>query len=147
MTKADLSNEWMLLQNQYDSYEKYSLMIKLIAMVVFYFAHISEKIGWIVLILLAIFWLQDAIWKTFQSRIELRLLAVEEALSDQLSDKQPSSQKNANNSFVAYQFNTDFLSKRPSQIGLIKEYFMQSLRPTVAFPYCVLIALLIIGAI
>tara|TARA_B100001063_G_scaffold19752_1_gene15202 strand:+ start:647 stop:1078 length:432 start_codon:yes stop_codon:yes gene_type:complete len=143
MTKADLSNEWMLLQNQYDSYEKYSLMIKLVAMVVFYFAHISEKIGWIVLILLAIFWLQDAIWKTFQSRIELRLLAVEEALSD----KEPSTQKDGNNNFIAYQFNTDFLSKRPSQIGLIKEYFMQALRPTVAFPYCVLIALLIVGVI
>ena len=139
MTKADLSNEWMLLQNQYDSYEKYSLMIKLVAMVVFYFAHISEKIGWIVLILLAVFWLQDAIWKTFQSRIELRLLAVEEALSG--------SHKEDINSVVAYQFNTDFLSKRPSQIGLIKEYFMQALRPTVAFPYCVLIALLIVGAI
>ena len=109
MTKADLSNEWMLLQNQYDSYEKYSLMIKLVAMVVFYFAHISEKIGWIVLILLAIFWLQDAIWKTFQSRIELRLLAVEEALSD----KEPSTQKDGNNNFIAYQFNTDFLSIKP----------------------------------
>ena len=148
MTKADLSNEWMLLQNQYDSYEKYSLMIKLVAMVVFYFAHISEKIGWIVLILLAIFWLQDAIWKTFQSRIELRLLAVEEALSGAQSDNLSNRQSDdSNKSFVAYQFNTDFLSKRPSQIGLIKEYFMQALRPTVAFPYCVLIALLIVGVI
>ena len=143
MTKADLSNEWMLLQNQYDSYEKYSLMIKLVAMVMFYCAHISEKIGWIALILLAIFWLQDAIWKTFQSRIELRLLAVEEALSDSLSE----SEANSSNSFIAYQFNSDFLQKRPSQFGLIKEYFVQSLRPTVAFPYCILIALLIVGVI
>lgn len=143
MTKADLSNEWMLLQNQYDSYEKYSLMIKLVAMVIFYFAHISEKIGWIVLFLLAIFWLQDAIWKTFQSRIELRLLAVEEALSD----RQANSQKESEHHIVAYQFNSEFLSKRPSQVGLIKEYFLQALRPTVAFPYCVLIALLVVGAI
>ena len=147
MTKADLSNEWMLLQNQYDSYEKYSLMIKLVAMVIFYFAHISEKIGWIVLILLAVFWLQDAIWKTFQSRIELRLLAVEEALSDRQSDSQSGNQKDSGNSFIAYQFNTDFLSKRSSQAGLIKEYLMQALRPTVAFPYCVLIALLVVGVI
>lgn len=137
MTKADLSNEWMLLQNQYDSYEKYSLMIKLVAMVVFCCAHISEKIGWIVLIVLAIFWLQDAIWKTFQARIELRLLTVEEALSD---DSESTSMH-----LVAYQFNREFLSKRPTQFGLIKEYLLQALRPTVAFPYCVLIALLIIG--
>ena len=54
MTQADLSNEWMLLQNQYDSYEKYSLVIKLLAMIVFYFAHISEKIGWIIVLLLAV---------------------------------------------------------------------------------------------
>lgn len=136
MTQADLSNEWMLLQNQYDSYEKYSLVIKLLAMVMFYFAHVSEKVGWIILFLLAVFWLQDAIWKTFQSRIELRLLALEEALSDRQTD--------LNNDFVAYQFNRIFLAKRPSQLGLIKEYLRQSIRPTVAFPYVILIALLIV---
>tara|TARA_R110001592_G_scaffold43362_3_gene140546 strand:- start:56 stop:475 length:420 start_codon:yes stop_codon:yes gene_type:complete len=135
MTQTDLSNEWMLLQNQYDSYEKYSLVIKLLAMIVFYFAHISEKIGWIILILLAIFWLQDAIWKTFQSRIELRLLALEEALSDCQTD--------LNNKFLAYQFNRNFMAKRPSQFDLVKEYLLQALRPTVAFPYIVLISLLI----
>lgn len=136
MTQTDLSNEWMLLQNQYDSYEKYSLVIKLLAMVMFYFAHVSEKVGWIILFLLAVFWLQDAIWKTFQSRIELRLLALEEALSDRQTD--------LNNDFVAYQFNRIFLAKRPSQLGLIKEYLRQSIRPTVAFPYVILIALLIV---
>lgn len=139
MTQADLSNEWMLLQNQYDSYEKYSLIIKLLAMVVFYFAHISANIGFIILFLLAIFWLQDAIWKTFQSRIELRLLALEEALSDR--------QVSSNDECIAYQFNRDFLAKRPSQFGLVKEYFMQAFRPTVAFPYVVLIALFLITSI
>jgi hypothetical protein len=139
MTQADLSNEWMLLQNQYDSYEKYSLVIKLLAMVVFYFAHISEKIGWIVLLLLAVFWLQDAIWKTFQSRIELRLLALEEALSGRDAD--------SNDEFIAFQFNRNFLAKRPSQFGLIKEYFLQALRPTVAFPYVVLIVLFVMTKI
>ncbi len=136
MTQTDISNEWMLLQNQYDGYEKYSLVIKLLAMIVFYCSHISEKIGWIVLFLLAVFWLQDAIWKTFQARIELRLLALEEALSDRDID--------ANKHFVAFQFNSDFLAKRTSQLALLKEYCLQSLRPTVAFPYVVLIALLIV---
>ena len=136
MTQADLSNEWMLLQNQYDSYEKYSLAIKLLAMVVFYFAHISGQIGLIILPLLAIFWLQDAIWKNFQSRIELRLLALEEALSGRKVD--------SNDECIAYQFNRDFLAKRPSQFGLVKEYFLQALRPTVAFPYIVLIGLFVV---
>ena len=136
MTQADLSNEWMLLQNQYDSYEKYSLVIKLLAMIVFYCSHISETIAWIIFILLAVFWLQDAIWKTFQSRIELRLLALEEALSD--------IQANLNNNFIAFQFNRDFLAKRPSQFGLVKEYLLQALRPTVAFPHVILIGLLIV---
>tara|TARA_R110001592_G_scaffold291131_2_gene560403 strand:+ start:246 stop:665 length:420 start_codon:yes stop_codon:yes gene_type:complete len=134
MTQTDLSNEWMLLQNQYDSYEKYSLVIKLLAMIVFYCAHISEKIGWIILFLLAVFWLQDAIWKNFQARIELRLLALEEALSDRDID--------SNKDCVAFQFNRDFEAKRPSQFGLLKEYCLQALRPTVAFPYVVLIGLL-----
>jgi hypothetical protein len=136
MTQTDLSNEWMLLQNQYDSYEKYSLVIKLLAMIVFYCSHISEAIGWIILILLTVFWLQDAIWKTFQSRIEFRLLALEEALSD--------SQTDLKSNFLAFQFNRDFIAKRPSQFGLVKEYLLQALRPTVAFPYVVLIGLLIV---
>jgi hypothetical protein len=63
-------------------------------------------------------------------------LALEEALSDR--------QTNLDTDFVAYQFNRIFLAKRPSNIGLVKEYLFQSIRPTVAFPYIVLIALLII---
>lgn len=135
MTQSDLSNEWSLLQSQYDSYEKYSLIIKLVAMVIFYGAHLSGKIGLIVSLLLTVFWFQDAIWKTFQSRIELRLLALEEALAKE-SDR-----------VVPYQFNRDFIEKRPSQLGLLKEYVSQGIRPTVAFPHVILIILLILANI
>ena len=81
MNSSDLTNEWSLLQNQFDSYEKFSLLIKLFSVGVFIIASLSEQLNFIILILLFILWLQDAIWKTFQSRIENRLLQIEGYLS------------------------------------------------------------------
>jgi len=38
---------------------------------------------------------------------------------------------------------TDWQARRPGTAGLIKEYLAQSLRPTVAFPYPVLLVILL----
>jgi len=82
------------------------------------------------LLMLLVLWLQDAIWKTFQSRIEVRLLQLEEYLSDDQSldytDQKP------------YQFNSQYVETRLGVVGLINEYFRQAIRPTVAYPYIVL---------
>ncbi len=75
MPTTHLANEWSLLQNQCDSYEKHGLLIKLVAIVL---------LGTTLLVrpgnepaiaaVICVLWLQDAIWKTFQHRIETRLL-------------------------------------------------------------------------
>jgi len=134
MQTSDLANEWSLLQNQFDSYEKYSLLIKLVSVLILLVAYITHHLHFFVFLLLLVLWMQDAIWKTFQSRIEVRLLQLEEYLSgDQSLDR--TDQK-------AYQFNSQYVESRPGIVGLVNEYRRQAMRPTVAYPHIVLLFLL-----
>lgn len=130
MTSAALHSEWTLLQNQFDSYEKFSLVIKLVSLVVFSCVYIAGQMSWVLLVILAALWLQDAIWKTFQSRIESRLLLVEDWIAQQAYSQ-------------ACQFNRQFAQSRLSGLGLIKEYLKQALRPTTAFLHAILCVLVI----
>lgn len=70
MKTKDFKAEWCLLQNQFDSYEKHSLYIKLLGIIIVLVAEISNVVNISVILLILVLWLQDAIWKTFQSRIE-----------------------------------------------------------------------------
>jgi len=134
MNNSNLASEWTTLQNQFDSYEKYSLLIKLCNIIMFCMALFTLTLNFYLLVVSALLWLQDGIWKTFQARIEERLLAVEKLLSND---------DNKNN---AFQFNSLFSENRKQGLELVKEYLYQSLRPTVAFPH-VFIALALITAL
>ncbi|OUS12232.1 hypothetical protein A9Q89_06700 [Gammaproteobacteria bacterium 53_120_T64] len=131
MQTSHLAAEWSLLQNQFDSYEKYSLLIKLSSIVILAAAYFTDHLSIFILCLLFILWLQDAIWKTFQSRIDSRLLQLEAYLSNEHTPQHCDG--------VAFQFNSLYLQNRPSSAGLIKEYLGQALRPTIAFPHVLLI--------
>ena len=134
MQTSDLANEWSLLQNQYDSYEKYSLLIKLVSVGILSIAFFIHHLHFLILILLLVLWLQDAIWKTFQARIEGRLLQLEGYLSDDQNLDRADGR--------AYQFNRLYLEARPGTAELINEYFHQAIRPTVAYPHVILILVL-----
>lgn len=134
MTKSNLAAEWSVLQNQFDSYEKHSLLIKLFSIGVLSTAYFTNHLSAFVLFLLLILWLQDAIWKTFQARIDARLLQLEDYLSSEHALE--------NRDGISFQFNSLYAQNRPSNVGLLKEYLRQSLRPTVAFPHIVLVAIL-----
>lgn len=134
MQKSDLANEWSLLQNQFDSYEKYSLLIKLASIGLLCVAYFLNSLSIFILPLLLILWVQDAIWKTFQSRIETRLLQLEKYISSEEQLNIPNDK--------AYQFNSMYLKNRPSSIGLLKEYLHQAIRPTIAFPHIFLLLIL-----
>ena len=123
-----LSLEWQTLQNQFDSYEKYSLLIKLVAIFTTAFALGFEFNLIVPVLMVGVFWLQDGIWKTFQGRFETRLLIVEAALA-------------ANHNETGCQFNQQYQQTANSGLGLIKEYLKQCLRPTVMYPYVVLLGL------
>ena len=134
MTSSHLASEWSLLQNQFDSYEKHSLFIKLSSIGILAAAYFTNHLSVFVLLLLLILWLQDAIWKTFQARIDARLLQLEDYLSNEHALE--------NHDGIAFQFNSLYAQNRPGNVGLLKEYLGQSLRPTVAFPHIVLVAIL-----
>lgn len=123
-----LQQEWHYQQGQFDSYEKASLLIKLSHLVVAAGLIASDVSPACILVFNLIFWGSDAIWKTFQFRIEERLMALEQAI------------KASNMEFMPYQFNLQFNANRPSTIGLIVSYAKNALRPTVAFPHAVLFA-------
>jgi len=131
MQASDAAIEWSLLQNQFDSYEKYSLLIKLFAIGMAAFYLMANSVSGITVALLAIIWLQDAIWKTFQSRIEPRLLALE----TWFASDQPLAQGHSK----PFQFNSEYLEIRGGHIALVREYLRQAVRPTVAFPHALLV--------
>jgi len=131
MEIKEFKTEWCLLQNQYDSYEKHSLYIKLLSVIVLLAAEISDVISILIVLVLVVLWLQDAIWKTFQSRIEPRLLQIEKYISEKREES-------------VFQFNSEYHRDRLSGMSLINEYVRQSIRPTVAFPHIVLILILLI---
>ncbi|BBB28054.1 hypothetical protein [Neptunomonas japonica] len=129
-----LVNEWNTLQTQSDSYEKHSLYIKLLAIAITAStALLIAKTSLYIVIILAILWLQDAIWKTFQARISDRLIKVETALQE----------TNSANNLPPCQLNSEWLAKRSGFVGLIKEYLCHAVRPTIAFPYILLIGLIL----
>ena len=128
MNDNGLETEWCLLQSQYDSYEKHSLYIKLMSVVVVLTSEVMGGTSLFILLLMAVLWLQDGIWKTFQSRIEFRLLQLENSISEGTAER-------------GYQFNNGFLKTRMSGLALIAEYVRQSIRPTVAFPHIVLVVM------
>ena len=130
METEEFKTEWCLLQNQFDSYEKHSLYIKLISVLVLLAAALSDVISLLIVLILVVLWLQDAIWKTFQSRIEPRLLQIEKYISEDSNQS-------------AFQFNSEYHNVRLSGLSQINEYVRQSIRPTVAFPHIVLILILL----
>ena len=95
---------------------------------------ILDVISIFILLILAVLWLQDAIWKTFQSRIEQRLLQIENYISEESEES-------------VFQFNREYHNTRLSGLSLIKEYVRQSIRPTVAFPHIVLILILLVQCV
>ena len=136
MTANDLSTEWCLLQNQFDSYEKYSLVIKLAAIIIAAALGIADYNAVVAAAFLLVLWGQDAIWKTFQSRIEMRLLLIEQAIAGEQNQQQH-----------AFQFNSHYQAGSNSGLALILEYCRQAVRPTIAFPHVLLILLVLLELI
>lgn len=121
--------EWCLLQNQFESYEKHSLYIKLSSVVLVLFAAVFDVSAILASLLLLVLWLQDAIWKTFQSRIEPRLMKIEKNIREEISA-------------YRFQFNSDYQSTQTRGLSKILEYAKQAARPTIAFPYLALLVIL-----
>jgi len=131
LDSSALGQEWITLQNNYEQYEKNGLLIKLMAILLCVVGFVLALHEVVIALLLAVLWLQEGIFRTFQARLGRRILQIEQSLKSAESVD-----------FAAFQLHSDWLSTRPGSIGLLIEYGASALRPTVAFPYAVLLLLI-----
>lgn len=126
-----LGQEWLVLQAQYEQYEKSSLLIKLLAIVFYFSAHVMLINSIAMAAIILILWLQEGIFKTYQSRLGERILGIESLIK-----------QNIQTDAIACQLHSEWLAKRKGVTGLLLEYALSAARPTVAFPYAVILLLI-----
>lgn len=120
--------EWAVLQPLYERYEFGALTIKLVAVVLMFAGIVVELHAAWLLLLIAVLWLQEGIFKAFQARLGARLLAIEQGIEAGPAD-------------AAFALHRQRQAQRKGMFGLVREYLASALRPTVAFPYLVLLVL------
>lgn len=118
--------EWLCLQQSYDQMEKQALWLRVVAITLWLWLLQTESSLLLQLALLGLFWLQEALWKTQQSRTSKRLLALESA-SQQQQD-------------IGCQWHTQWQAERGGIIQLACSYLQHALKPTVALTYLILLA-------
>jgi hypothetical protein len=123
---GQLSPQWKILHDNYEKYEQYSLVIKLITICVTVCSIALIFSIVLTISIITVLWLQEAIWKTYQSRLSDAIITLEQ---DNTGDIHLYSQ---------------WQEKRPSKAKLIKEYIYSALKPTVAFPYAPLMVIVVV---
>ncbi len=133
-SKPLLSQEWQILHNDHERYDKYGLLIKLTAVLACLISIVTGMSVLLGLVFIGVLWLQEGVWRTVQARTSDRILKVEEQL------KHSGDQS-------ALQFYSEWEAKRGGTAALIKEYVVNAIRPTVAYPYVILIGVDIAAAL
>lgn len=118
--------EWLCLQQSYDHMEKQALWLRVVAITLWLWLVQTESSLILQLALLALFWLQEALWKTQQSRTAERLLALEQASRQQQE--------------IGCQWHTQWQTQRGGISQLAISYIQHALKPTVALTYLILLA-------
>lgn len=120
-----LEREWMVLQGNIEQHERNALFVKLLAVFLFTAAVLFSLAEHLTAWLIAILWIQEAILRTFQSRLAARILRIEDMLRGAAGQ--------------AMQLHTEWTASRNGLAGMLVEYARSALRPTVAFPYAILL--------
>ncbi len=125
------AQEWAVLQPLYERYEWSALVIKLLAVTLFSVGlAIDMPMPWLVLLCL-VWWLQEAIFKTYQARLGTRLLRIEQWIAGDAAAA----------TLQFFQLHRDWSAQRAGSLGVLSEYLRSASRPTVAFPYGLLLLL------
>jgi len=132
-----LLKQWQTLHNSHEDYEHYALIIKLVAVSATLCIYIVSLSMIVSLLLIAALWLQEGIWKTFQSRTADAIMVIEDKLA--VTDHEKSDE--AEQPYLLYK---QWQDSRPNAKVLITEYVKNSLKPTVIYPYLPLLLLIII---
>ena len=130
-TNTGLQQEWNTLQNNIERYEHSALWLKLAAIALTLNA--GSLLPWLVPALLLLLWLQEGVFRTSQARLGERIVLVEQMLAAGEAD-----------GGKACQLHSQWLAQRPGTFGLLLEYARSALRPTVAFPYPLLLVLAVL---
>lgn len=130
---SPFGHEWAILQDNHEQYEKVSLLIKLVSIALFLACLALSPDLLIALLLMLVMWMQEAVFRTSQSRLGDRILRIERLLAQAGPVSAP-----------AYQLHSEWLAARPGFAGLLAEYGSNMLRPTVAFPYIVLMGITVL---
>ncbi len=125
---SGLTHEWAILQHNHEQHERNSLLIKLAGVALLAASPVLALNVPASVALLLVLWLQEAILRTFQARLGERILSIEQLLRE-----------GAAQSAAPCQLHSEWLASRPGLAGLLGEYGRNMLRPTVAFPYAVLV--------
>ena len=125
---SGLTHEWAILQHNHEQHERNSLLIKLAGVALLAASPVLALNVPASVALLLVLWLQEAILRTFQARLGERILRIEQLLRE-----------GAAQSAAPCQLHSEWLASRPGLAGLLGEYGKNMLRPTVAFPYAVLV--------
>ncbi|BCG62757.1 MAG: hypothetical protein methR_P0407 [Methyloprofundus sp.] len=123
-----LQNEWNILHQDIEKYARFSLLIKLFSVLVCLLAFTYQLSAWLAILFILILWLQNGIWQTFQARLEKRILFIEQQI-----------QSSTNSDDMAFQLYSQFQEQRLGAVGLVKEYCINSLKPTIAYPFVLLV--------
>ena len=83
---------------------------------------------------------QEAILRTSQARLGERLFAGR-------GNAPHRRRRRPFKHLPAMQLHSDWQTRRPGSFGLMREYAANAIRPTIAFPYIVLVALLLLLAL
>jgi len=134
---ANLVKEWQALHNSHEQYEHFALLIKLVAVVITIVLVIFDQPNHITLLVLGILWLQEGIWKTYQSRTSNRIALIEQTLEN--------GKQGDNYGTIAFQLYNHWNNNRTSAILLIKEYLKNSVKPTVIYPYLPLMVIALLA--
>ncbi|MBL1278447.1 MAG: hypothetical protein COB30_020425 [Ectothiorhodospiraceae bacterium] len=149
----NFQSEWAIIHNNIENYETQSLIIKLISALICAYAVTSHISPLFSISLILILWLLDGIWKTFQHRLQKRILLIEKVLlADRFNhnaDHHPvhstdNDTDHNTKSTRAFQLYSQWDAQRKGPISLIIEYCLQSIKPTIAYPYVLFIPLIII---
>lgn len=126
-THPALSQEWITLQNNHERYETGGLLLKLAGVAIWGVGMAWGRHELLVVLLVLILWVQEGVYRTFQARLGARILRIEALLGREGAEG------------TAFQLHSEWLAVRPGVAGLLAEYGKSALRPTVAFPYAVLL--------
>ena len=127
--------EWMTLHHDFEKYEQFALIIKLVCVIISVVCLTVFIDTLFSIILILTLWLQEGIWKTYQARIGARILVIEQQMLKATNDEPH-----------RFQFYSEWEKNRPGMFGLMMEYIKNSFRPTVIYPYKILIVITIISA-